>query len=81
MEQGETAIAIDAESDDEDAEDDEIRDTDALLVVAMTDDEFSHLEVHVYADDGNLYVHHDISLPGYYFSVILTWYGYYQLNK
>ena len=63
IDQGGTAFAVEAESDDEDAEDNEIHPTDALLVVAMTEDEFSHLEVQVLAEDGNMFVHHDIQLP------------------
>lgn len=63
FEQGNRAFAVEADSDDEDAEDDEIRQTDALLVVAMTEDEFSHLEVQVLSEDGNMFVHHDIQLP------------------
>lgn len=45
LEQGDIALAIDPDEDDEDAEDDEIRVTDSLLVVAITEDEYSHLEV------------------------------------
>ena len=56
---------------DEDAEDDEIRPTDSLLVVAITEDEFSHLEVQLFTDDGNLYCHHDITLPD--FPLCLAW--------
>lgn len=39
--------------------------------VAMTEDEFSHLEVQLLSDDGNLYVHHDITLPD--FPLSLAW--------
>jgi periodic tryptophan protein 1 len=48
--QGDSALAMDAGSDDddEDDEDDEILPTDALLVVALTEDDFSHLEVCLY---------------------------------
>lgn len=45
LEQGDIALAVDPDEDDEDAEDDEIRVTDSLLVVAITEDEYSHLEV------------------------------------
>ena len=48
LEQGDIALAVDPDEDDEDAEDDEIRATDSLLVVAITEDEYSHLEVHIY---------------------------------
>jgi periodic tryptophan protein 1 len=37
----------------------------------MTEDEFSHLEVQLLSDDGNLYVHHDITLPD--FPLSLAW--------
>ena len=71
MELGAAALAIENDSDDEDAEDDEVRQTDALLILAMTEDDFSHLEVQIYSEDGNLYVHHDISLPD--FPICLAW--------
>lgn len=71
LEQGDIAFAMEADSDDEDAEDDEIHPTDALLVVAMTEDEFSHLEVQLLAEDGNMFVHHDIQLPE--FPLCLAW--------
>lgn len=58
-------------SDAEDADDDEVRPTDALFVVALTEDEDSHLEVQLYSEDGNLYVHHDIYLPD--FPLCLAW--------
>lgn len=45
FEQGDMALAVDGDEEDEDAEDDEIRATDSLLVVAITEDEYSHLEV------------------------------------
>eukprot|EP01041_Mallomonas_annulata_P006606 gene6606-13372_t len=71
MDQGESALALDADSEDEDAQDDEIKATDAVVVVASTEDEFSHLEVHLYSDDGNLYTHHDITLKD--FPLCLAW--------
>lgn len=74
MEQGDIAYANDAEDevwDDEDIEDNEIKATDALLVVAVTEDEFSHLEVQLFSEDGNLFVHHDITLPD--FPLSLAW--------
>lgn len=45
MDAGDRALAIEADSEDEDAEDDQIRNSDSLLVVAITEDEYSHLEV------------------------------------
>ncbi len=73
LEQGGSALAIEKELDeaDEDDEDDEIRPTDSLICVAMTEDEFSHLEVQLFSEDGNLYVHHDITLPD--FPLCLAW--------
>ena len=72
LEQGDNAFAMEAEdSDDGDAEDDIIQESDALLVVAMTEDEYSHLEIQLLAEDGNMYVHHDITLPEY--PLCLAW--------
>ena len=39
--------------------------------MALTEDEDSHLEVQLYSEDGNLYVHHDIYLPD--FPLCLAW--------
>jgi periodic tryptophan protein 1 len=72
VEQGNVALAMVADDDDdEDADDDEIRPTDALLVVAITEDEFSHLEVQLLSEDGSMFVHHDIALPE--FPLCLAW--------
>lgn len=63
------------EEDDElenDREDVEILPTDAVILVANTEEEFSNLEVQVYDDDnGSLYVHHEINLPA--FPLSLAW--------
>ncbi|GAX19271.1 periodic tryptophan protein 1 [Fistulifera solaris] len=49
-----------------DAEDIEIKEDDAILVVAKTEEDFATLEVHVYDQvTGTLFVHHDIPLPSY----------------
>ena len=71
MEQGNMAIAMDKDSDDEDAEDDEIKPTDSLIAVAMTEDDPSHLEIQLMTEEGDLYVHHDIALPD--FPLCLAW--------
>lgn len=72
LESGGIALAMDADSEDEDAEDDEIRPTDSLIVVAMTEDEDnSHLEVQLMSEEGDLYVHHDLQLPD--FPLCLEW--------
>lgn len=72
LETGGIALAMDADSEDEDAEDDEIRPTDSLIVVAMTEDEDnSHLEVQLMSEEGDLYVHHDLQLPD--FPLCLEW--------
>mmetsp|Transcript_116431 Transcript_116431/g.228448 ORF Transcript_116431/g.228448 Transcript_116431/m.228448 type:complete len:557 (+) Transcript_116431:33-1703(+) len=71
LEQGNVAYANEEEWDAEDQEDNEIKPNDALLVVAMTEDEFSHLEVQVFSEEGNLFVHHDITLPD--FPLSLAW--------
>jgi periodic tryptophan protein 1 len=72
LETGGIALAMDADSEDEDAEDDEIRPTDSLVVVAVTEDEEnSHLEVQLMSEEGDLYVHHDLQLPD--FPLCLEW--------
>ena len=67
-------LAVEADEEalfDEDKEDDEILPGDALLVVASTDEDYSHLEVQLLSDDGNLYTHHDITLKE--FPLCLAW--------
>ncbi|OQR92254.1 periodic tryptophan protein [Achlya hypogyna] len=60
------------EDDDEDKEDMEIRPTDAVLMIATTEEDYSNLEIQVYEEDtGNLYVHHEINLPA--FPLSLAW--------
>lgn len=62
----------DNDEDEEDKEDVEILPTDAIILVASTEEEFSNLEVHVYDDDnGSLYIHHEINLPA--FPLCLAW--------
>jgi periodic tryptophan protein 1 len=62
----------DDEDDDLDKEDIEIRPTDAVILVANTEEEFSNLEVQVYDEEnGALYVHHEINLPA--FPLALAW--------
>ena len=59
----------------EDAEDLEARPSDAFVVVANTEDEYSSLEVHCYSrEDGSLYTHHDVTLPS--FPLCLAWMDY-----
>lgn len=41
----------------------QVKPTDYMLVAALTEDDFSHLEVHLFTEDGTLFVHHDINLP------------------
>lgn len=64
-----------AEHSESDAEDNELRETDFIILAARNEDDVSHLEVWVYEDadedDGNLYVHHDILLPE--FPLCLAW--------
>jgi len=52
-------------NDEEDVEDDEIREDDHLIALAMTEDEDSRLEIQLLTADGNLYTHHDILLPDF----------------
>jgi periodic tryptophan protein 1 len=63
-------------SDEEEDVDDLIaRPSDAFLLVANTEDEYSSLEVHVFnQEDDSLYVHHDITLPS--FPLCLAWCDY-----
>ena len=66
------ALATDLEEEEnEDQEDDEVRAGDSMIVTAITEDDFSHLEVQLYTEDGTLYVHHDINLPE--FPLCLAW--------
>lgn len=74
MEHGDTALAIESnllDEDDEDVDDDIIRPTDSMLLLASTEDEQSHLEVQILTDDGTLYTHHDIMLPD--FPLCMAW--------
>jgi periodic tryptophan protein 1 len=57
--------------DDEEEEDDEIKPSDSVLLLAMTEDEYSHLEVQILTKEGSLYTHHDIILPD--FPLCLAW--------
>ena len=63
----------DLDSDEE--EDNMIKPTDAILLAAHAEDDYSCLEVYVYdAKQGSLYVHHDIALPA--FPLALAWTGH-----
>lgn len=58
-------LVIPEDEDDEDREELQIMPTDNLLLSGKVEDEVAHLEVYVYEDSAdNLYVHHDIMLPG-----------------
>ena len=48
-----------------------IEETDNLILACKTEDDVSHLEVYVYEEEDNLYVHHDIMLPS--FPLCLEW--------
>ncbi len=62
-----------ADSDDE-GEDLQLKDTDAVLLAARSEDEYSSVEVYVYDEEsGNLYVHHDITLSA--FPLCISWVG------
>ena len=71
MEQGDIALATDTIQDDEDLEDDEVKPTDSMIITAITEDDYSHLEIQLYSNDGALFVHHDINLPE--FPLCLAW--------
>lgn len=62
---------MEMEEDEEDEEDDRIETSDSVLLLATTEDEYSHLEVQVLTADGSLYTHHDILLPD--FPLCLAW--------
>ena len=54
------------DDDESDMEDTNLRPTDALIVIAKTEEDFASLEIMVYEEStGNLFVHHDIPLPAY----------------
>jgi periodic tryptophan protein 1 len=56
----------DDDEDQEDMDDVQLRDSDALIVVAKTEEDFASLEVNIFdTQSSNLYVHHDIPLPSY----------------
>ncbi|KAJ5924374.1 RRNA processing protein Pwp1 [Penicillium verhagenii] len=58
-------LVMPEDEDDEDREELQIMPTDNLLLAGKVEDEVAHLEVYVYEDSAdNLYVHHDIMLPG-----------------
>lgn len=62
----------DAKSEGSDAEDNAILSSDAVLLVAHTEEDFSCIEVQIYDEEnGSLYVHHDITLPA--FPLALEW--------
>lgn len=65
------AFNVDKDEDEEDQEDDEILPSDSILLLAMTEDDYSHLEVQVMTAEGSLYTHHDIILPD--FPLCLAW--------
>ncbi len=60
------------DEDDSDLEDFTIRHTDALIVAGTAEEDYSHVDVHIYEEqDDNMYVHHDIMLPTY--PLCLAW--------
>lgn len=68
------------EDSEEEKEDFTIRNTDALLVAASTEKDFSNLEVYVYEyKTSSLYVHHDIMLSSY--PLCLEWIKSYAGKK
>jgi|JI9StandDraft_1071089.scaffolds.fasta_scaffold98483_2 periodic tryptophan protein 1 len=73
-------IPSEFEDSEEEKEDFTIRKTDALLVAASTEKDFSNLEVYVYEyKTSSLYVHHDIMLSSY--PLCLEWIKTYNGQK
>lgn len=68
---GDAALAMEMREDDEDDEDDEIKPSDTLIAVALTEEDCSHVEIQVLTAEGVLYTHHDILLPD--FPLSLAW--------
>mmetsp|Transcript_7781 Transcript_7781/g.19301 ORF Transcript_7781/g.19301 Transcript_7781/m.19301 type:complete len:537 (+) Transcript_7781:573-2183(+) len=54
------------EDDEDDVDDVKLREGDALVVVAKTEEDFASLEINIFdTESSNLYVHHDIPLPSF----------------
>ena len=65
----------DSTMDSDEEEDTRIKPSDAILLAAHAEDEYSCLEVYVYdREEGSLFVHHDIALPA--FPLALAWMGH-----
>jgi periodic tryptophan protein 1 len=63
------------DEDEEDKEDIVIKNTDALIVTAAAEQEYSNLEVYIYEEDNsNLFVHHELMLNAY--PLCLEWLPY-----
>lgn len=71
VEQGNDEESVDFE--EEDAEDVVLRPSDAVFLAACAEEDGSWIEMQVYDAAGSLYVHHDISLPG--FPLAMDWLG------
>ena len=55
-----------SEEDEDEINDTKLRPTDALLVIAKTEEDYASLEINIFdTESSNLYVHHDIPLPSY----------------
>lgn len=68
-------MLLQAGEDDEELEDYIIRETDALIIGAHSEEDVSHLDVYVYEEsESNLYVHHDILLES--FPLCIAWLDY-----
>jgi len=60
------------DDEDSDAEDNEIKPSDAVLLVARAEEDYSILEVQIYEENsGSFYTHHDITLPA--FPLTMDW--------
>ncbi|KAI8391614.1 WD40-repeat-containing domain protein [Radiomyces spectabilis] len=66
--------------DDEEKQELEVLPTDNMLLAAKTEDDISHLEIHIFeGSEDNLYVHHDIMLPA--FPLCLEWLDFHTGTK
>ena len=75
IEMDEQKYPLEVDEDEEERDDIDIRQSDALIVTASAESEYSNLEVYLYEEDSNnLFVHHEIMLNAY--PLCLEWIPY-----